>query len=154
MVLYKDLFWLVNVSFLSIKSPPSFVSFRLVVCLFLVCPQQRCDLALIHNLGCFNILREGLQAMATSTPVNIPSKMKAWVYGQYGTPEDVLKLGSEVDVPDVNDDQVLIKVVAASLNPIDFKHMHGYFKAIDSPPPVNTFFHFFFSGKFVVCFIY
>nr|XP_027076032.1 2-methylene-furan-3-one reductase-like [Coffea arabica] len=72
--------------------------------------------------------------MATSTPVNIPSKMKAWVYGQYGTPEDVLKLGSEADVPDLNDDQVLIKVVAASLNPIDFKHMHGYFKAIDSPP--------------------
>ncbi|XP_027077103.1 2-methylene-furan-3-one reductase-like [Coffea arabica] len=60
--------------------------------------------------------------------------MKAWVYGQYGKPEDVLKLKSEVDVPDVNDDQVLIKVVAASLNPIDFKHMHGYFKAIDSPP--------------------
>ncbi|CDP11588.1 unnamed protein product [Coffea canephora] len=87
--------------------------------------------------------------MGTSTPVNIPSKMKAWVYGQYGKPEDVLKLKSEVDVPDVNDDQVLIKVVAASLNPINFKHMHGYFKAIDSPPPVNTFF-LFFSRKIVV----
>ncbi|XP_027165713.1 2-methylene-furan-3-one reductase-like [Coffea eugenioides] len=73
--------------------------------------------------------------MATSTPVNIPSKMKAWVYGQYGKPEDVLKLESEVDVPDVNDNQVLIKVVAASLNPVDFKRMYGEFKATDSPPP-------------------
>ncbi|XP_027073907.1 2-methylene-furan-3-one reductase-like [Coffea arabica] len=73
--------------------------------------------------------------MATSTPVNIPSKMKAWVYGQHGKPEDVLKLESEVDVPDVNDDQVLIKVLAASLNPIDFKRMGGSFKATDSPLP-------------------
>ncbi|CDP11580.1 unnamed protein product [Coffea canephora] len=73
--------------------------------------------------------------MGTSTPVNIPSKMKAWVYGQHGKPEDVLKLEFEVDVPDVNDDQVLIKVLAASLNPIDFKRMGGSFKATDSPLP-------------------
>ncbi|XP_027180138.1 2-methylene-furan-3-one reductase-like [Coffea eugenioides] len=61
--------------------------------------------------------------------------MKAWVYGQHGKPEDVLELESEVDVPDVNDNQVLIKVLAASLNPIDFKRMGGSFKATDSPLP-------------------
>ncbi|KAL3526050.1 hypothetical protein ACH5RR_014422 [Cinchona calisaya] len=75
--------------------------------------------------------------MATSatTTFNIPSKMKAWVYSQYGKPEDVLKLETDVAVPDVKDDQVLIKVVAAALNPIDPKRMSGLFKATDSPLP-------------------
>ncbi|XP_022891495.1 2-methylene-furan-3-one reductase-like [Olea europaea var. sylvestris] len=63
---------------------------------------------------------------------SIPSKMKAWIYNEYGGP---LKLVSDVAVPEVNDDQVLIKVVAAALNPVDFKRRLGKFKAIDSPPP-------------------
>lgn len=82
--------------------------------------------------------------MAATLVNNIPSKVKAWVYGQYGKPEDVLKLESDVAVPDVNDDQVLIKVVAAALNPVDTKRMAGLFKATDSPLPVKPLFQYFF----------
>ncbi|XP_057980774.1 2-methylene-furan-3-one reductase-like [Malania oleifera] len=65
----------------------------------------------------------------------IPSEMKAWVYSEYGNSVDVLKLDSALPLPQVQDDQVLVRVVAAALNPVDFKRMLGYFKAIDSSPP-------------------
>ncbi|KAL6502347.1 hypothetical protein OROHE_024625 [Orobanche hederae] len=71
-----------------------------------------------------------------ASPATIPSKMKAWVYSQHGKAEDVLKFESEVDVPDVKDDQVLIKVAAAALNPIDNIRMLGFFKATDSELPI------------------
>ncbi|KAJ8423213.1 hypothetical protein Cgig2_006766 [Carnegiea gigantea] len=76
--------------------------------------------------------------MASLTPrLFVPSTMDAWVYEDYGSPEKVLKLKSDVPMPEVNDDQVLIKVVAAALNPVDFKRMFGFFKYTDSLPPVR-----------------
>lgn len=62
--------------------------------------------------------------------------MKAWVYGDYGE-ADVLRFDESVPVPEVAEDQVLIKVVAAALNPVDFKRRQGKFKATDSPLPVS-----------------
>ncbi|PWA74077.1 alcohol dehydrogenase superfamily, zinc-type [Artemisia annua] len=61
--------------------------------------------------------------------------MKAWKYDEYGG-VDVLKLSTDVPVPSINDDQVLVKVVAAALNPIDFKRRLGFLKATDSPFPI------------------
>ena len=49
--------------------------------------------------------------------------MKAIVYQKYGSPE-VLEL-EEIDTPVVKDDQVLIKVHAASVNPLDWHRMRG-----------------------------
>ncbi|XWS69001.1 hypothetical protein CRYUN_Cryun04dG0142100 [Craigia yunnanensis] len=67
-------------------------------------------------------------------PTTVPNEMKAWVYGEYGG-VDVLKFDEKVAVPQVNEDQVLIKVVAAALNPVDAKRRQGKFKATDSPLP-------------------
>ena len=49
--------------------------------------------------------------------------MKAVVYDRYGSP-DVLEL-REIDQPTVGDDQVLVRVRAASLNPGDWHFMRG-----------------------------
>ncbi|KAK4757075.1 hypothetical protein SAY87_007202 [Trapa incisa] len=75
-------------------------------------------------------------AASDETAAAIPSKMKAWVYSELGNPANVLRLESHVEVPRVEEDQVLIKVVAAALNPVDFKRMNGLFKDADSPFPI------------------
>src|SRR5262245_54574992 len=49
--------------------------------------------------------------------------MKAILFTQYGSP-DVLKL-AEVEKPTPKDNQVLVKVQAASANPLDWHHMRG-----------------------------
>jgi NADPH:quinone reductase-like Zn-dependent oxidoreductase len=49
--------------------------------------------------------------------------MKAIVYEKYGSP-DVLEL-REIDKPAPNDNEILLKVRAASVNPIDFHFMRG-----------------------------
>ncbi|QHO43471.1 2-methylene-furan-3-one reductase isoform X2 [Arachis hypogaea] len=72
--------------------------------------------------------------MAAST-ASIPSHIKAWVYNEYGNIEETLKLDSNIALPQLKDDQVLIKVVAAALNPVDYKRALGFFKDSDSPFP-------------------
>ena len=49
--------------------------------------------------------------------------MKAIVYGRYGSP-DVLEL-TDIDQPVVRDDQVLVRVRAASVNPADWHFIRG-----------------------------
>ena len=49
--------------------------------------------------------------------------MKAIVYEEYGS-SDVLEL-QEIDKPVVNDDDVLVRVLAASTNPLDWHFMRG-----------------------------
>ncbi|KAK8941617.1 Quinone oxidoreductase-like protein [Platanthera guangdongensis] len=50
----------------------------------------------------------------------VPLKMKAWVYEDFGN-VNVSRLDEKVYVPEIMDDQVLIKVIAAALNPVDYK---------------------------------
>lgn len=74
-------------------------------------------------------------APASVEASTIPTEMKAWVYEEYGG-VDVLKFDSNVKVPsELMDDQVLVKVSAAALNPVDFKRRLGKFKATDSLLP-------------------
>jgi len=51
------------------------------------------------------------------------NSMKAIVFHRYGSP-DVLEL-KEIDTPVARDDQVLVRVQAASVNPVDWHRMRG-----------------------------
>jgi NADPH:quinone reductase-like Zn-dependent oxidoreductase len=70
-------------------------------------------LALSHNSPC---------GSAPALPGNT-ERMKAIVYRCYGSP-DVLKL-EEIAKPGPVDDRVLVKVRAASVNPLDWHYMRG-----------------------------
>ncbi|XP_020980076.1 2-methylene-furan-3-one reductase isoform X2 [Arachis ipaensis] len=66
----------------------------------------------------------------------IPSHTKAWFYSKHGNPGDVLKVHPNWPIPELNEDQVLIKVVAASLNPVDNKRITDFYKDINNPDPL------------------
>ena len=62
-------------------------------------------------------------ALAQTPSPNAGAKMKAIVYHEFGSPE-VLQL-EEIEKPVPNDNQLLIKVRAASVNPLDWHYMEG-----------------------------
>ncbi len=64
----------------------------------------------------------GAAAAGTPGPGDAPL-MKAIVYRNYGPP-DVLRL-EDIEKPVPNENQVLVRVRAASLNPLDFHYMRG-----------------------------
>ncbi|KAJ7947375.1 2-methylene-furan-3-one reductase-like [Quillaja saponaria] len=74
--------------------------------------------------------------MAAAADSPIPSQIKGWVYSEYGKASDVLKLETNVPIPELKEDQVLIKVIAAALNPVDSMRMIGFFKVNDTIPTV------------------
>jgi NADPH:quinone reductase len=59
----------------------------------------------------------------------VQADMKAIVFDEVGAPRDVLRL-TEVPVPEVADNEVLIRMVAASISPGDFLFVRGLY-----PPP-------------------
>ncbi|TVU06373.1 hypothetical protein EJB05_49584, partial [Eragrostis curvula] len=71
---------------------------------------------------------------AAAAATEVPAQMKAWVYDAYGD-ASVLRLDAAAPVPAVGEDQVLVKVLAAALNPVDAKRRAGKFQATDSPLP-------------------
>ena len=81
--------------------------------IFLVVAVSSLALVLSHNSACGT-------APAVSDDTEL---MKAIVYRCYGSP-DVLKL-EDVEKPKPADDEVLVKVHAASVNPLDWHYMRG-----------------------------
>jgi NADPH:quinone reductase-like Zn-dependent oxidoreductase len=82
---------------------------------------------LITAIGTAALLFTGAAGAQTPSPTaataSVASKMKAIVYYEFGSP-DVLRL-EEVEKPVPNDNQLLIKVRAVSVNPLDWHFMEG-----------------------------
>ncbi|XP_062017953.1 2-methylene-furan-3-one reductase-like [Rosa rugosa] len=76
--------------------------------------------------------------MAAAPSEYIPSVYGAWVYSEYGKTANVLKFDPNVAVPEIKEDQVLIKVVAASLNPLDSRRALGLYKDIEGDTTLPT----------------
>ena len=63
---------------------------------------------------------KGLRELSKAA-MAVPAVHEAWLYYEYGPAKDVLKF-EEIAVPEVKPDQVLIKVKAAAINPVDYKY--------------------------------
>jgi NADPH:quinone reductase-like Zn-dependent oxidoreductase len=85
-----------------------------VVLVLLVVGVSSLAWALSHNGAC---------PAAASPPAGAAPAMKAIVYRCYGSP-DVLKL-EEIAKPSIADDRMIVKVHAASVNPLDWHYMRG-----------------------------
>lgn len=65
-------------------------------------------------------------AEATTSKPNIPKVMKAAQQSNYGEIRDVLTLRDDVPVPQkLSSKQILVRVIAASINPVDWKLLNG-----------------------------
>ena len=78
---------------------------------------------LIITTSCIAALLFTGNVLAQTPSPTAASRIKAYFYRDYGSP-DVLRL-EEIDKPVPADDQVLVRVRAASVNPLDWHYMEG-----------------------------
>ena len=71
----------------------------------------------------------------TNPDSDIPSTMNAWVIDDFGGPEVFER--REIDVPTLDDHQVLVQVQATSVNPVDYKIRRGDAAALCPPQPAT-----------------
>src|SRR5437763_10786216 len=84
---------------------------------------MKTHLQLLITAFCMAALFLAGEALAQTPGPSAAQKMKAIVYHEFGSP-DVLRL-EEVDKPVPNDNQILVKVRAVSVNPLDWHFMEG-----------------------------
>jgi NADPH:quinone reductase-like Zn-dependent oxidoreductase len=78
---------------------------------------------LLITVICMAALLFGDAAPAQEPRPSVAPRMKAIVYHNFGSP-DILRL-EEIEKPVPNDNQVLVRVRAASVNPLDWHYMEG-----------------------------
>lgn len=64
----------------------------------------------------------------TGSPSVADRKMSAWVYDDYGDSSVIHE--AQIDVPEIEDDEILIEVRATSVNPIDYRLRSGEMKGL------------------------
>lgn len=84
---------------------------------------MKAHLQLLITAVCTAALLFASAGLAQEPSLNAAPRMKAMVYHDYGSP-DVLRL-EEIDKPVPNDNQLLVRVRAASVNPLDWHYMEG-----------------------------
>ena len=68
----------------------------------------------------------GPEAAMNNAELKVPEQMKAAVIDRFGRPEEVMRV-TTVPVPEVGDDEVLIRVAAAGVGPWDPELCEGQF---------------------------
>ena len=58
----------------------------------------------------------------------VPTAMRAVRFTSYGALDEVVQFKQDLPVPKPADDEILIAVRAAGVNPIDWKLLSGFFK--------------------------
>lgn len=71
----------------------------------------------------------------TNANSNVPSTMNAWVIDGFGGPEVFER--REQPVPEINDREVLVRVRATSVNPVDYKIRRGDAEVVCPPRPAT-----------------
>jgi NADPH:quinone reductase-like Zn-dependent oxidoreductase len=84
---------------------------------------MKTHLQLLITAICLAALLFAGPALAQTPSPGAASRMKAIVYHDFGSP-DVLRL-EEIDKPVPDDNQLLIRVRSASVNPLDWHYMEG-----------------------------
>ena len=84
---------------------------------------MKTHLQLLIAASCAAALLPAGAALGQTPSPSVAPKMKAIVYHEFGSP-DVLRI-EDVDKPVPNDNQLLIKVRALSVNPLDWHFMEG-----------------------------
>lgn len=82
-------------------------------------------------------VEESAASKESAPKESVPTTQKGWAYTEYGSRE-VLEFAEDIPVPELKADEVLVKVQAAALNPVDFKRRSGKFPD-DSELPVRFF---------------
>ena len=84
-----------------------------------------------------------MEQMTTTTPSSkqrpdLPTRMTAVLHERFGRPHDALRVG-EVDLPEIEDQQVLVRVRATSVNPSEWYRVTGplFARVRERPPPAE-----------------
>jgi NADPH:quinone reductase-like Zn-dependent oxidoreductase len=84
---------------------------------------MKMKLQILITIPCLAALLGTTNAVAQTATPAAGGRIKAYFYREYGSP-DVLRL-EEIEKPVPTDDQVLVKVRAASVNPLDWHYLEG-----------------------------
>ncbi|ORY56504.1 NAD(P)-binding protein [Neocallimastix californiae] len=81
---------------------------------------------LLKNTLAKNVSKQGLALFSLELANNYSTISKAMICEKHGKPKDVLGL-KQIKVPDINEDEVLIKFLASPINPSDINQIEGVY---------------------------